>query len=98
MGRNFNRKTTEAILEERDRHGPFEDTSAIFETNLFPQAFRRYAHLIDLNEPFVLKGRVTDNHGCVTLNVSYLDTRLFYKISKSEKHRPLHFPAERQAA
>lgn len=55
----------------------FEDTTAIFKTNTFPQAFRRYAHLIDLNEPFVLRGRVTDDHGCGTLNVTYVDTRLF---------------------
>ncbi|MBW2058689.1 MAG: DNA polymerase III subunit alpha [Deltaproteobacteria bacterium] len=63
----------------------FEDTTAIFETNIFPRAFRRYAHLIDLNEPFVLKGRITDDHGCVTLNVGHVDTRLFYKIPKTEK-------------
>jgi error-prone DNA polymerase len=62
----------------------FEDTTAIFETNIFPPAFRRYAHLIDLNEPFVLRGRITDDHGCVTLNVSHVDTRLFYKISKPQ--------------
>jgi error-prone DNA polymerase len=68
----------------------FEDTTAIFETNIFPQAFRRYAHLIDLNEPFVLKGRVTDDHGCVTLNVTHVDTRLFYKISKTEKLGAFH--------
>jgi DNA polymerase III alpha subunit len=72
----------------------FEDTTAIFETNIFPQAFRRYAHLIDLNEPFVLRGRVTDDHGCVTLNVIHVDTRLFYKIPTSEKLRTMDFPAE----
>jgi error-prone DNA polymerase len=75
----------------------FEDTTAIFETNLFPQAFRRYAHLIDLNEPFVLRGRVEDDHGCVTLNVSHVDTRLFYKISKSEKRPPPGLQAEFEA-
>jgi len=69
----------------------FEDTTAIFETNLFPQAFRRHAHLIDLNEPFVLRGRITDDHGCVTLNVSDVDTRLFYKLLKSEKRRATRF-------
>jgi DNA polymerase III alpha subunit len=63
----------------------FEDTTAIVETNLFPQAFRRYAHLIDLNEPFVLRGRVADDHDCVTLNVSHVDTRLFYKISRTDR-------------
>jgi len=70
----------------------FEDTTAIFETNIFPKAFRRYAHLIDFNEPFVLKGRVTDDHGCVTLNVTHVDTWLFYKILKSERHGALDFP------
>ncbi len=76
----------------------FEDTTAIFETNIFPQAFRRYAHLIDLNEPFVLRGRVTDDHGCVTLNVSHVDTRLFYKISTSKKPRVLDLNTEMEVA
>ncbi len=76
----------------------FEDTTAIFETNIFPQAFRRYAHLIDLNEPFVLNGRVNNDHGCVTLNVTHVDTRLFYKVSKSKKPRALDLNTELEAA
>ncbi|NIQ37451.1 MAG: DNA polymerase III subunit alpha [Proteobacteria bacterium] len=75
----------------------FEDTTAIFETNIFPQAFRRYAHLIDLNEPFVLRGRVEDDHGCVTLNVSHVDTRLFHKISNSKKPRSLDLNTDLEA-
>jgi DNA polymerase III alpha subunit len=76
----------------------FEDMTAIFETNIFPQAFRRYAHLIDLNEPFVLTGRIEDDRGCVTLNVTHVDTQLFYKILKPEKHAALDFPPEKEAA
>jgi hypothetical protein len=32
---------------------PFEETTAVFETNILPQAFRRYTHIIDLNEAFL---------------------------------------------
>lgn len=53
-------------------------------TNIFPQAFRRYANLIDLNQPYVLRGGVTDDHGCVTLNVTHVDT----KLSSSTGRRP----------
>ena len=44
-----------------------EGTTAIFETNIFPRAFRRYAHLVDLNEPFVLRGLKRDNRKSCTL-------------------------------
>ncbi len=76
----------------------FEDTTAIFETNIFPRAFRRYAHLIDLNEPFVLRGRIADDHGCVTLNVDHVDTRLFYRLSHSEKPGGLSLAEPPQSA
>ncbi|NIO04026.1 MAG: hypothetical protein GTN74_05265 [Proteobacteria bacterium] len=87
-------RTVITTHEELMEFVSFEDTTAIFRTNIFPQAFRRSVHLIDLDEPFVLRGRVTDDHGCVTLNVSHVDTRLFYKISKRQS---MHFPAQTEA-
>jgi error-prone DNA polymerase len=91
IGWCITRRTVITSHDELMEFVSFEDTTAIFETNIFPPAFRRYAHLIDLNEPFVLRGRVEDDHGCVTLNVSDVDTRLFYKISKP---RSMHFPSQ----
>jgi error-prone DNA polymerase len=87
-------RTVITFHEELMEFVSFEDTTAIFETNLFPKAFRRYAHLIDLNEPFVIRGRVADDHGCVTLNVTHVDMRLFYKISETQKQTDRQFSAE----
>jgi len=86
IGWCITRRTVITSHDELMEFVSFEDTTAIFETNIFPPAFRRYAHLIDLNEPFLLQGRVEDDHGSVTLNVSHVDTRLFYKISKPMKY------------
>lgn len=77
--------THDELMEFVMKFVSFEDTTAIFETNIFLQAFRRYAHLIDLHAPFVIRGRVTEDHGCVTLNAASVDTRLFYKISRTDR-------------
>jgi hypothetical protein len=44
-----------------------ESTTAIFETNIFVQAFGQYAHLFNLNKSFVIGGRVEDDHDCITI-------------------------------
>ena len=51
----------------------FEDETAIFETVFFPEAYRRYAHLIVEDAPFLLEGRVDSDRGAVTLQVERLE-------------------------
>jgi error-prone DNA polymerase len=50
----------------------FEDTTAIYETTLFPEAYRRFCHMLSYTRPYVLRGRVEEDFGAITLTVSDL--------------------------
>ncbi len=47
----------------------FEDTTAIYETTFFPQAYARFCHLLTTARPFLLHGKVEEDFGAVTLTV-----------------------------
>jgi DNA polymerase-3 subunit alpha/error-prone DNA polymerase len=47
----------------------FEDETGIVETTFFPKAYDRFCHLMDSGRPFLLKGRVEENWGAITLTV-----------------------------
>jgi error-prone DNA polymerase len=47
----------------------FEDTTAIYETTFFPDAYARFCPLLTRCRPFVLRGRVEEEFGAVTLTV-----------------------------
>ena len=50
----------------------FEDETAIFETVLFPPAYRRLAYLLDTPSPFLIKGIVHEDLGAVAIQVEEL--------------------------
>ncbi|HNY92005.1 MAG TPA: DNA polymerase III subunit alpha, partial [bacterium] len=53
----------------------FEDTTAIYETTFFPQAYARFAHMMTRTRPYVLRGVVDEQFGAVSLivdNVTFL--------------------------
>jgi error-prone DNA polymerase len=47
----------------------FEDTSALYETVFFPQAYARFCHMLNRSRPYVLDGIVEEDFGVVTLTV-----------------------------
>jgi error-prone DNA polymerase len=47
----------------------FEDTSALYETTFFPQAYARFCHILNRARPYVLTGVVEEEFGAVTLTV-----------------------------
>jgi error-prone DNA polymerase len=47
----------------------FEDTTALFETTFFPQAYARFCHMLNRSRPYVLTGPVQEDFGAVTLTV-----------------------------
>jgi DNA polymerase III alpha subunit len=51
----------------------FEDEEAIFETVFFPEAFRKYGAVLDNEAPFVLRGRIEDDLGAVSLRVDRVE-------------------------
>jgi len=48
----------------------FEDTSALYETVFFPQAYTRFCHMLNRSRPYVLSGVVQEEYGVVTLTVN----------------------------
>ncbi len=47
----------------------FEDTTAIYETVLFPKAYARFCHMITHMRPYWLRGKVDEQYGAVSLTV-----------------------------
>jgi len=47
----------------------FEDTTALIETVLFPEAFKRFSHIINYTRPYRLFGKVEEDFGAVTVSV-----------------------------
>ena len=47
----------------------FEDETAIYETVLFPEAYKRYHSSIDRQVPYIVTGKVENDHGAISLSV-----------------------------
>ncbi len=47
----------------------FEDTTALYETTFFPQAYARFCHILNRSRPYVLTGLVEEDFGAVTMTV-----------------------------
>ena len=50
----------------------FEDASAIYETVMFPDAFRRFCQQLDMNRPYLISARVERDLGAVSLTIENL--------------------------
>jgi DNA polymerase III alpha subunit len=56
----------------------FEDTTALFETVVFPEPFRRFCATWTQTRPYILRGTVDEEFGAFTLHVEemeFLDAR-----------------------
>ncbi len=47
----------------------FEDTTSLYETVFFPEAYARFCHILNRSRPYVLTGTVEEEYGVVTLTV-----------------------------
>jgi DNA polymerase-3 subunit alpha/error-prone DNA polymerase len=54
----------------------FEDETGIVETTFFPQAYRRFCHIIDRQRPYLLTGKVEEDWGALTLTVDRVERML----------------------
>jgi DNA polymerase III alpha subunit len=51
-----------------------EDRFGTMEVILFPQAYRRFGHLIRNYGPYLVRGRVEQNHCAIGITAQWLDT------------------------
>jgi hypothetical protein len=76
----------------------FEDTTAIYETTFFPEAYERFCGMLTTARPYLLRGRVEEDYGAVTLTVDrvmFLDR--VAAISRAGVPASRRFPAARPA-
>jgi len=75
----------------------FEDTTALYETTLFPEVYRSFCHMLSHKRPYVMRGRVEEDFGAVTLTVS--DLRFLDRPRARGRARPAISarPAKRSA-
>ena len=48
----------------------FEDTTGLYETVFFPKAYNRFCPMLDGMRPYILKGKVEEDFGSITVTVS----------------------------
>ena len=51
----------------------FEDTTGLYETTFFPDAYRRFCRILSAARPYLLEGVVEEEHGAVTLTVRHAE-------------------------
>lgn len=80
----------------RTKHGEsmsflsFEDTTALYETVLFPQAYRRLAPWTLTRGPYVLEGIARDEYGSITVEVDRLQLLRDVAVgTKGAQKRPI---------
>jgi DNA polymerase III alpha subunit len=47
----------------------FEDLTGLIETVFFPKVYDKYCYMLNKSRPYVLKGKVEEDFGAVTLTV-----------------------------
>ena len=63
----------------------FEDTTAIYETVMFPQAYKRLAPWVLTRGPYLLEGIPRDEYGAITVEVSGLRLLNNHELRKGQK-------------
>ena len=51
----------------------FEDTTALYDATIFPDAYRRFCHLLTSTRPFLLSGRIEEDFGVCSLTVERVE-------------------------
>jgi len=64
------RKMTRTKKYEMMEFISFEDTTAIYETVFFPKIYNKFCYMLSHSRPYILKGKVEEEFGAVTLNIS----------------------------
>jgi error-prone DNA polymerase len=50
----------------------FEDTTGLYETVFFPRVYNRFCHMLNEMRPYILKGKVEEDFGSISVTVSWI--------------------------
>ncbi len=67
------RKVAKTKEEQLMEFVSFEDTTAIYETTFFPDAYNRFCYMLSYTKPYLLTGKVEEDFGAVTLTVDRVE-------------------------
>jgi len=79
-------KTVLTRREEPMEFVSFEDTTALYETTFFPRAYERFSRMLGHHRPYLLRGRVEEDFGAVSLTVE--DIACFGKAGETTQAHP----------
>lgn len=51
----------------------FEDTTGLIEAILFPEAYKRFSHILSYTRPYRLRGVIDEQYSVITMNVEAID-------------------------
>jgi DNA polymerase III alpha subunit len=66
-------KPVYARTDEPMEFATFDDGYGLIETVLFPDVYRERSHVLFDEGPFILRGKVEEEFGAITLTVTHLD-------------------------
>lgn len=72
IGWHVTSKPASTKKNERMMFVSFEDTDTLFETTFFPRAYQRFGHLFTDRGPYLVQGKVEEDHSVFTINVDGL--------------------------
>ena len=67
------RKMTHTKNDKTMEFISFEDTTAIYETVLFPTAYQKFCYMLTHSKPYILRGKVEEEFGAVTLTMEEVE-------------------------
>jgi len=65
-------KTVKTQAGEPMKFVSFEDPTGIYEAVFFPRAYHRFCHILNAARPYLIKGRVQEEFGAITLAVDWI--------------------------
>jgi error-prone DNA polymerase len=84
-------KTVLTRREEPMEFVSFEDTTALYETTFFPRAYERFSRMLGYHRPYLLRGRVEEDFGAVSLTVEDVAT-----LAKGPSRKTALTPSDRR--
>jgi error-prone DNA polymerase len=66
----------------------FEDTTGLYETAFFPKVYNQFCYMLHGLRPYILKGRVEEDFGSITLTVSWIGFLDRYKREVPRPRKP----------
>jgi DNA polymerase III alpha subunit len=83
-------KPVHTLKDEPMEFATFDDGHGLIETVLFPDVYRERGHVLFDQGPFILRGKVEQEFGAVTLTVTHLDRveRMLAKVAAAPRRAP----------